>query len=1132
MPDSLSLRASADRNLLFGILALQMDFIDRDALIAAMNAWVLQKDRPLGQVLLERGALREPDRELLEALVVRHLELHGQDAEKSLASLSSLGSAGQQLEQIADADLHASLAHVATGPAEDPHGTRAPSVGSLTSSGQRFRILRPHRKGGLGEVFVAEDQELHREVALKEIQEHHADDLDSRLRFIREAEVTGGLEHPGIVPVYGLGSYADGRPFYAMRFIKGDSLYDAIARFHNANDSVREPGERALGLRQLLGRFLDVCNAIAYAHSRGVLHRDLKPGNVMLGPYGETLVVDWGLARTFDESNEGSGTVAEAPLRPVSGSGSAPTQMGQALGTPAYMSPEQAAGRLDQLGPASDVYGLGAILYHLLTGRAPFEGSDAGAILQRVREGDLVPPRRVNPRAPAALEAVCLKAMARKAEDRYRAPRALADDLEHWLADEPVSAYREPLRTRLARWGRRHRPLVASAAVLLVAAVVALSTGLVLLGRKQAEVVQERNAARRAKAQEGAINKFLVEDLLAAARPEELGKDVPMRKVLDRAAKKVERAFADQPEVEAAVRLAIGDSYYSLGLYKEAEPHLRRAVELRREHLGPEHPDTLNAINSFGVLHIQQGKYDEAEQLLRKNLEDRRRISGSEHPDTLTAMANLYWLLEESDKLDEAEPLFRECLEARRRVLGPEHRDTLTSLSDWAWFHYRKGKLAEAEVLNRECLAVRRRTLGPEHPDTLMSMGNLAICLKQQSKLGEAEALYRECWQLRRRVLGPEHHYTRGLMGSLAEVLEEQGKFDEAVSLARDSLEITRRTFGLEDRRTLTSQAILASALQQQGKLDEAEGLFRETLATETRLWGLKDTGTLTTMNNLALLLQDQGKWDEAEKLLRQTVKISRAVQGAEDRDTLIWVDNLAWGLMQRGKLDEAEPIWRQNLEIRRRLFGTDDADTLTNMRGLALVLERRGKLEEVEPIYRQILAGRRRVLGPEDRYTLISIMDLASALADQGKLDEAERLSRELLAVQRKKFPPGHKDLAATLVGLGSVLTTKGRPKEAEPLLRAGLEIRQKTLPKHHWTGPLARSVLGGCLTALGRYNEAEPLLLNGYEQMKACPVAPARRVKEALDRIIKLYEDWQKPDKAALWRAERAKRVGPPNK
>jgi serine/threonine protein kinase len=277
----------------------------------------------------------------------------------------------------------------------DPHATAKYVPGNSAAStpsspGVRFRILRPHAKGGLGQVYLAHDEELRREVALKEIQSQHADNKDSRSRFLLEAEITGGLEHPGIVPVYGLGQYADGRPYYAMRFIRGDSLQSAIKEFHKADSAGRDPGERTLELRKLLGRFVDVCQAMQYAHDRGVLHRDLKPGNIMLGKYGETLVVDWGLTKAVGK-NDGSD---EPTLQPAAAGDSYETRPGSAIGTPAYMSPEQAAGKADILGPATDIYSLGATLYSLLTGKTAVEGKDMAELS---REG---PNRRSRP-APA-----------------------------------------------------------------------------------------------------------------------------------------------------------------------------------------------------------------------------------------------------------------------------------------------------------------------------------------------------------------------------------------------------------------------------------------------------------------------------------------------------------------------------------------------------------------------------------------------------------------------------------------------------------------------------------------------------------------------------------------------------------
>ena len=477
--------ASADRNLLFGILALQMDFVTRDQLVAAMHAWVLAKAKPLGEILQEQGALRADSRSVLELLVQKHLELHGNEPEQSLAAVGSVDALRQVLHQIADPDVQASLARVpaATAPA-DPNLTQSFAAGQQTKAGARFRILRFHDRGGLGEVYVARDQELGREVALKEIQAQHATDAESRARFVLEAQITGGLEHPGIVPVYGLGAYADGRPFYAMRFIKGDSLKEAIRRFHEPSRSGRHDEERTVALRQLLRRLQDVCHALQYAHDRGVLHRDLKPSNIMLGKYGETLVVDWGLAKAVGRSEAASSAATECsepPLRPAAGSSVEPTQMGARLGTLAYMSPEQAAGRLDQLGPASDVYSLGATLYCLLTGQPPIADKDAAALLAKLERGDFPRPREVTPAVPVPLEAICLKALALRPLDRYASAGELGRDIERWLDDQPVRAWPEPWTVRTWRWVRRHRTLVTASASAVAVALVCLGVLTVFL---------------------------------------------------------------------------------------------------------------------------------------------------------------------------------------------------------------------------------------------------------------------------------------------------------------------------------------------------------------------------------------------------------------------------------------------------------------------------------------------------------------------------------------------------------------------------------------------------------------------------------------------------------------------------
>jgi serine/threonine protein kinase len=496
---------SAAENMLFGLLALQNRLIDRDALVAAFDAWAADKSKPLGQLLLDRKALSPSRYALLEQLVQDHIQHHGCDAERSLAVMRVVPEVRDQLEKVADLDFQCTLMSVAVA---DPDATadHRPEEDEAEDPEGRFQIVRFHDRGALGEVYLARDQQLHRIVALKRIRSAPATDKEKRARFVVEAEITGRLEHPGIVPVYSLGAFDDGRPFYAMRFIRGDNLKAAIDRFHRDEQAGRDAGARTLALQKLLRRFLDVCNAIAYAHSRGVVHRDLKPGNIMLGQYGETLVVDWGLAKSVGRAEQlpAQGSLDDRTLIPETGSDLRQTQEGSRLGTPAYMSPEQAKGEIGKLGPASDVYSLGATLYCLLTGRAPFKEQDLVALLHQVERGDFAPPRQLQPWIDPALEAICLKAMELKPSDRYATPRVLADDVEHWLADEPVLAYPEPLSARVRRWMRKHPSRVAAATVLLLATVVGLVIGGLLLdhsrrllGRSNRLLAQKTDEAER-----------------------------------------------------------------------------------------------------------------------------------------------------------------------------------------------------------------------------------------------------------------------------------------------------------------------------------------------------------------------------------------------------------------------------------------------------------------------------------------------------------------------------------------------------------------------------------------------------------------------------------------------------------
>ena len=348
----------------------------------------------------------------------------------------------------------------------------------------RYKLIEPLAEGGLGRIYRVLETTIGRELAMKEIK-RAVDNPNTRARFDREARLTGKLDHPGISPVFGIGSHRDGRPLYVMRLIRGESLRDVIRALHGDGEG---PGAMTLGLRTLLGKFVSVCDIIAYAHSKNIVHRDLKPSNVMLGPYGEVLVVDWGLAKEVSAKNIGNYETSSDPEGTTSGTASFPgdsfqTVPGRAVGTPQFMSPEQALAKIDEIGPLSDIYSLGATLYDLLTGRPPFsESNQSDIVLRRVVIGDFLSPRKVRPGLPRALEAVCLKAMALKPEDRYPNAEALAEDLRRWLADEPVSARPEPLLEKTRRWVIKRKVAVSGIAGALL---LALCLGVPLVVRNR-----------------------------------------------------------------------------------------------------------------------------------------------------------------------------------------------------------------------------------------------------------------------------------------------------------------------------------------------------------------------------------------------------------------------------------------------------------------------------------------------------------------------------------------------------------------------------------------------------------------------------------------------------------------------
>jgi eukaryotic-like serine/threonine-protein kinase len=443
--------SNTDRNLLFGVLAMQQDLIDPRQFADACAGWAILKDKPLADILIERGWITADDRLDVERFLDRKLERHGGDVRASLFAVAAVAAVAVRdvIRAVDDPEVRNSLCSLAPAAGDALTETLAPT----RQEHSRYRLTRLHAQGGLGKVWLAHDRDLNRDVALKEIRPEQAGHPEAWWRFLKEAQVTGQLEHPGIVPVYDFARRPeDDQPFYTMRFVKGGTLRQAIAD-HRARFAAKKSDP--LDRFKLLQSFVAACQAVGYAHSRGVIHRDLKPENVVLDDYGVVMVLDWGLARMVDRPDE---DIEILPNVSVTDEAKVEATGAHALlGTPAYMAPEQAQGRNDLVDARTDIYGLGAILFEILTGRPPHAGGDSAELLHRVATGATPRARQKDASVPRTLDAICRRAMSRSKADRYGSAAELADDVQRWLVDEPVKG--ESLATRLRRWFRQNPTL-------------------------------------------------------------------------------------------------------------------------------------------------------------------------------------------------------------------------------------------------------------------------------------------------------------------------------------------------------------------------------------------------------------------------------------------------------------------------------------------------------------------------------------------------------------------------------------------------------------------------------------------------------------------------------------------------
>jgi serine/threonine-protein kinase len=818
--------ADADCNLLFGVVALQTDAITRTQFIDGCALWASQKERPLADVLAERGWITPEDRADVERLVGRKLLRHGGDVHTSLAEMAG-DVVRHSLAQIDDPEIRRSIA----GPEPREGHVLVSTLDYTPETHERYTLTRLHARGGIGQVWLARDADLGREVALKELRPEQANNPVVWSRFLEEAKITGQLEHPNIVPVHELVRAGEGRqPFYTMRFVKGRTLSEAIQDYHRRR-ALGQAG--TLEFRTLLGAFLGVCNAVAYAHSRGVIHRDLKPQNVILGDYGEVIVLDWGLAKLVERPEETLTPAVALALDADRGE----TVEGQVLGTPAYMSPEQAEGRWDSVDRRTDIYGLGAILYEILAGQPPFDGDGIAELLRKVATEPPAPPRSLCPATPPPLEAVCLKALAKRPGDRYASARDLADEVRHYLADEPVSAYPEPAIAKLSRWGRRHRTLVAAASLLLIAAVAGLSVGTVLLSQANARTERQRRLAQAnfqtaeanfRKARE-AVDEYFTK--VSESKLLNVPGLQPLRKDLLESARNYYQQFLRDRGSDRTVRAEAAEAWYRLGFVEsevgteaEAAKHFQEAVAmyeaLARDHPGePRYPSKLAmALNHLGNRQMMLGLDSDALRTMQRSVEIRRRVA-MENPQVPeyqkelgTGLFNCGYLQERTGRAAESMPLYNEARALYERLIRdyPDVADYRYRLSgvfrNMGSLHEKSGRVDEAFKAagnSRDLLEGVVR----DHPEDLnfqyslaWTMGWIGDFYRQRTdRQAEAIPYYRRSIELFERLVreNPEvRTYPLSLANGycyLGQVLRHAGQEPEASDVSRKALALFER---------------------------------------------------------------------------------------------------------------------------------------------------------------------------------------------------------------------------------------------------------------------------------------------------------------------------------------------------
>ena len=828
-----------------------------------------------------------------------------------------------------------------------------------------YENLRELERGGQGVVFVGMQVSTRRQVAIKILLEGMLASREAQRRFEREIELVTNLRHPNIVSVYDCGTTPDGRMYYIMEYIEGFALDQLIDEARDKPTDTRTAAFRTEAA--ILSMFAKVCDGVQHAHQQGVIHRDLKPSNIRIDTSGEPHVLDFGLAKLTD------GSVEETKM----------SLTGGFMGSIPWASPEQAEGTTQLVDVRSDVYSLGVVLYQLLTGQFPYrmDGSLREA-LEAIRSTAARSPREIRRDMSDELSTIVLKCLSKEPARRYQSAGELARDIRRYQAGEPIEAKRDSAWYSVRKKLDRYKVVVRAVSFLLVASLC-FSVAMVWFWSRAVDAEQiavvrlnEDWAANRAEVEvrqalQAQVEKtvkvrdFLDTTLRAVDPWKHPGRDLgPLQEMLDGAVNRLEGAFPDQPEVEAAIAGTLGWDYRQLGLYGPAEKLMRRSYELLRQVKGDEDQVTMSALNDLAIFMTDSGRHAEAEPLFERLLAVQEKTLGPEAQATLVTKNNLALDLDWQGRSAEAEAMYRKTLAAQTRLFGPDDIDRLSTLNNLASCITAVGKAEEAERLFLEVIEIKAEKYGPEHPETLTARLNIIDLLTESGRLSEAEAQVREILEICEQKLGENHPLIHVALQHLSLVLSQQERHEESAEVARRAYEAQVAFSGADHPTTLLRKNSLACALIQLERWDEGIPLTTELYAQLKRMFGPDDWRSLTAAGNLAFALNKIGRKDEAERIWRELSARPACEQEAGQSAIVTARANLAFLLADENRWPEAEEVFRTALagEVKPR-----EAETWrsAHMRaGLGQVLMETGRLDEAERELTRAVGVLRQTLG------------------------------------------------------------------------------------------------------------------------------------------------------------------------